>query len=353
MNDSPRVLLIACVRNEGAFLVDWIAHHRAIGFTDILMYSNDCQDGSDLILDRLAAMGVLEHRRNPGPYQGGVQFTAMKLAAKEPVYKAADWVMPLDLDEYLNIHVGARRVADLIAAVPDVSAISVTWRMFGNAGVVEYSDAPVIQQFQRAAPEVMLWPWKAFLFKTLYRRADFARPGIHRPQRKTAQPLSGSWIDGEARVMPPAFTDTQRPFAYFGQPQYRLAQVNHYALQSVESFVLKADRGRAVHAGDQLGLDYWVERNWNQIEDRSITDDAIPRDQLKGEWGSDPALRTLTQTASAWRRDKFTELMRDGTNRELYGRLLMAGASEIVPKNQAMLIHSSEYKARGVNHSRK
>ena len=50
-NTEPQFLAILCVRNEAAFLLDWLAHHRATGFTDFLVFSNDCTDGTDLMLD--------------------------------------------------------------------------------------------------------------------------------------------------------------------------------------------------------------------------------------------------------------------------------------------------------------
>ena len=66
-----RFLAILTVRNEGAFLLEWLAHHRAVGFTDFLVFSNDCQDGTDAMLDRLADLGELTHIRNDGPYDNG------------------------------------------------------------------------------------------------------------------------------------------------------------------------------------------------------------------------------------------------------------------------------------------
>ena len=78
-----KFLAILTVRNEGAFLLDWLAHHRAVGITDVLVFSNDCQDGTDAMLDRLAEMGWLTHLRNDGPHgSGGIQFTALKRAAR-------------------------------------------------------------------------------------------------------------------------------------------------------------------------------------------------------------------------------------------------------------------------------
>ncbi len=59
------------MRNEGSFLLDWLAHHRACGFGDFLVFSNDCTDGTDAMLDRLAAMGWLTHVRNDGPHEEG------------------------------------------------------------------------------------------------------------------------------------------------------------------------------------------------------------------------------------------------------------------------------------------
>ena len=56
-----KITAVLCVRNEGAFLLEWLAHHRAAGVTDFLVFSNDCDDGTDAMLDRLAGLGWLTH----------------------------------------------------------------------------------------------------------------------------------------------------------------------------------------------------------------------------------------------------------------------------------------------------
>ena len=59
------------------------------------------------MLDRLDAMGQIKHVRNDGPYdKGGIQFTALKTADKLNIVKKADWILPLDVDEFVNIHTG-------------------------------------------------------------------------------------------------------------------------------------------------------------------------------------------------------------------------------------------------------
>ena len=56
-----RITAVTCVKNEGPFLLEWIAFNRLIGVTDFLFYSNDCTDGTAELLDALAARGMLIH----------------------------------------------------------------------------------------------------------------------------------------------------------------------------------------------------------------------------------------------------------------------------------------------------
>ena len=79
-----RALAILGVKNEGAFLVEWLAHHRATGFTDFLVFSNDCEDGTDAMLERLQALGWLTHVRNDGPHDEGPQWALLKAAVRQP-----------------------------------------------------------------------------------------------------------------------------------------------------------------------------------------------------------------------------------------------------------------------------
>ena len=55
-----RITAVTCVKNEGPFLLEWIAFNRLIGVTDFLFYSNDCSDGTDRLLDaqRLNDCGI-------------------------------------------------------------------------------------------------------------------------------------------------------------------------------------------------------------------------------------------------------------------------------------------------------
>jgi Glycosyl transferase family 2 len=334
MRAAVKITAVLCVRNEGAFLLEWLAHHRACGVTDILVFSNDCDDGTDAMLDRLQVLGWLTHLRNPGPHPEGPQWAALKQADRHSLVAGADWVLPLDIDEFVNVHVGDRTIPALLAALPDATAITLTWRLFGNAGVVAYRDAPVTETFTRAAPRVLHWPWRAHLFKTLVRNdGSYGKLGVHRPRAPVAGRMAGQrWFDGSGRMLPAAF-HRGRIFSDVGRDSHALVQLNHYPLGAVESFLLKRDRGRAVHADGGLDAGYWVERNFVDEEDKSILalDSRTLRDALHG----DPVLGPLHVAAVDWRQQRFRALMQEDAWRSFYGQILMAGPTRVLSRAEA------------------
>lgn len=335
-----RILAILCVKNEGAFLLEWLAHHRAIGFTDFLVFSNDCTDGTDLMLDRLAEMGLVTHVRNDGPYSDqGIQFTAMNLAAKHPLVQRADWIAALDIDEFVNVHVGQHKVTDLISALPDATAITLTWRNFGNGGVLQYVDTPITEQFTRAAPAVMYWPWRMFMFKTLYSNdGTYRKPGVHRPRAPHAAKIQEvNWFDGNGAPLREPFM-TKRIFSDFGKDNYGLVQLNHYPLGAMESYLLKCDRGRAVHSEDRLGMDYWCERNYVTDQDTTILRTKAKREAAHQVFAEDKPLINLHNQAVAWRTARIQKLLEQEPYRALMGRLMVTPpATPLSPKSAQYL----------------
>lgn len=341
---KTRFLAILTVRNESAFLLEWLAHHRACGFTDFLVFSNDCTDGTDLMLDRLHVMGQLTHIRNDGPHAEGPQWAALKAADRHPLVKAADWILFFDIDEFVNIHAGDHTLPALLAALPDATAIPLTWRLFGNAGVVSFTDHPVTQTFTRAAPAVLHWPWRAALFKTLFRNnGSYRKLGVHRP-RSPADISAQHWFDGSGRELPPEF-HRSRIFSPFGRDNYGLVQLNHYALGAMESYLVKCDRGRANRDASSFDMGYWVERNFCDVEDRSINALAPRSAPILAELQADTALAQLHRNAVEWRKARFAALMRDENWRGLFGRLMMSRPARCLTQSEAQLIWSHGVKA--------
>lgn len=346
-----RLLAILCVKDEGSFLIEWMAHARAVGFTDVLAFSNDCSDGTDAMLDRLQTLGWCVHVRNSGQAEGGPQWAALRAADRHPLKAQADWAMVIDIDEFVNVQVGDRTIPALLDALPGATAVAMTWRMFGNAGVVSYEDAPVTAQFTRSAPAVLHWPWRAQHFKTLFRLdGGYGRFGVHRPRAPDPARMAAEvWYDGAGRRLPPAY-HTGRAFSDPGADHGTLVRLNHYALGSMEQYLVKCDRGRANRAGAAFDMGYWVDRNFDAVEDRSILALDPMTAPLRAKLHADPVLGPLHAAAVAWRHARIAALLAEEPWRAFLGRLLLAPSSRLLSAAEVRAILRHRAGAKGGPH---
>ena len=182
---SERVTALTMMRDEAPALLEWVAFQELIGFDRIVVFTNDCRDGTDAMLDRLAEIGAPVIRRdNPAKSDEKPQPTALRAAQTDPAVIDTDWLMVLDCDEFLNIKPGAGRLPDLIAAVPDgTEGIVVTWRIMGSNGHRDWNPGLVTESYTRGAPDDFRKGWGV---KTLFRPFPDFRLGIHRPTVKGA-----------------------------------------------------------------------------------------------------------------------------------------------------------------------
>lgn len=335
-------LMITTMRDEAPFILEWIAYHRLIGFTDFLVYSNDCSDGTDAMLDRLAELGLVTHVPNPRRGRKTVQWQALSRAKNHRLTRRADWIMVADVDEFLVIHAGAGTLNDLFAAAPDTQGFAVPWRMFGSSGMVGFQPGLVMEQFTRAAPDRMLWPLRAGQFKSLFRRDPrFSRLGVHRPLTEDDQPVTAGWVDGNGRP----FVLADSSFIVTTDERYGLAQINHYALGSAENFLVKMARGRPNHMDQPIDLGYWVERNFDAVEDRRILRHLAAVRRGVEELLADDVLRQLQQRGIAWRRQRIAEALTDHERFLLFTRLVQCPSTPVLPMELQMRLHRLRLQA--------
>ena len=315
MTSSPSHLSITSMKNEASFILEWVAFHRTVGFTDFLVYTNDCDDCTVDLLLRLQDLGVVTHEANKvlrrGPHK-----SALKAAKSHPLVKAADWILVSDIDEFLVVKVGDGTVQALVDHVPaDTDVIPVTWRLFSHNGHVAFVDAPVIEQFTDAERSVENGGFPDRFVKCLFRQKDgIERFGIHGPKT----PAEFVWRQPDGRQLGPDDNLT-RPKSDFA---YEAAQINHYAVGAVDSFLVKKDRGRANHWRQDLGLDYWRRLCRGGETDMSIL---AKLDATKAEMDrllADQTLKSLHDEAVAWRKARVEALRRQPQFEEMREQIL-------------------------------
>jgi hypothetical protein len=124
--------------------------------------------------------------------------------------------------------------------------LPLTWRLFGNAGVARFEDRPVTETFTRAAPTAALAVARNAVQDASSQRRQLWPLGVHRPRNPDRDRLEAQrWYDGSGRRLPEMF-HRERLFSNPGSAPFDLVQMNHYALGSAESFILKCDRGQFI-----------------------------------------------------------------------------------------------------------
>ncbi|MGV6803555.1 MAG: glycosyltransferase family 2 protein [Ruegeria sp.] len=324
---TPRFVSVTPMKNEGPFVLEWVAHNLAIGVDQMVVMTNDCTDGTDALLQRLHDRGVLTHVDNNSRRPTSPQKRAYKRFLQMEVARPQDWVLVIDADEHINVKTGDNTLESLTNAIPQARMISMTWRLFGNAGVVGYQDRFLSDQFRRAAPERKPRPPQAWGFKTMFRRELWEVIGVHRPKRPTVNNMDECcWYNGSGQPMPDRyFTSSWRSAR--DSVGYDLVQVNHYALKSCESYLVKKVRGRAHHTGDSLGLEYWNNMNQNAITETSIDAVAERKRAHFDELLSDPETARLHQQSCNLHREQIAVLLDTPEIRELMQQ--MTGPADI------------------------
>lgn len=301
--------VVTTMKNEAPYIIDWVAHYKTLGFDNILVCTNDCTDPTVEILLRLQELGlVVQH--NTVVRRAGIHRSALRQASRRyDIVKNAKWVFVCDVDEYLNIHIGDGSARALVEGSGDqVDVISVPWRVFGPNGVKEFQDKPVTEQFTQAEFE---WdaekrPATGKFVKSIYtNQHKFRRMGLHAPVARKEDIANIRWVLPGGIEYAVNGERTQNP------PLFNLAQVNHYALRSMQSFLIKRARGRANHSSHVLGIDYWKRFNLNEAPDTSIERYRAKSGELAKEIKSDPILRDLQEQSVIWHERKAKSMMMD------------------------------------------
>ena len=322
--EAGRTCIVTTMKNEGPFILEWLAYHRAIGVDDFLIYTNDCTDGTDAFLDLLQAKGLVQHRDNPFRQMPGLkpQHAALQAAEAEPVVQNCGWAVCMDVDEFINIRVGDGTLRSLYAAMGAANMIALTWRMFGNADVTDYEDRLVIRQFPLAAPELIRKPHQAWGFKTLFRNIDiYKKLGVHRPKGLKPDLWDQvNWLNGSGRPMPRAIVRNgwRSSTETYG---YDWVSLNHYACRSAESFLVKRDRGRVNHVDRDQGLNYWFRMNHNAVEERSIQRMVPALQAERDRLIADPQIKAAHAACVAAHRARIAELRARPEQNALYAEL--------------------------------
>ncbi|MBU2865856.1 glycosyltransferase family 2 protein [Pacificibacter marinus] len=262
------------VKNEGAFLLEWVAWQKMLGFDDILVVHNDCDPVFKDMLSCLQASGWItaaEHFPKGGKLAGP---SAQNCIKQHPLVKNTDWLFICDVDEYLVIHDGDQTVPSFLDGRHLKEAgFVVQWKSFGTAGKHSWKDRLLHRTFTQAAATKT--PANMFYKSFIYKPRRFRKLGAHEPYGFNGD---GAW--GEGTNVFHRANGTQINFDPNGKPKMRVnpkwishegAQLNHYITKWFESFSAKSGTSSLYNrsAKNRYSMNFFERYNRNDGEDTS------------------------------------------------------------------------------------
>ena len=235
-----KAAVVSSMRNDGIYILDWIAHYNVIGFEHSIIYTNDNSDGSEELLRLLADHGVItliesEITGTVPPERKAYGHAVQALHE----LRDFEWAMFVDSDEYFIPGPQYEcSIANVLSAVerqfPEKlpSGICYHWLWFISAMAFARTPGLLIERFQHAR--------RHRLTKCIARVADIASMRRdHYPEVKEG----GIVVDS---VFDPVDLDS----IYSADPRYGGGRVNHYWTRSFEEFAVKKARGATLNLAE-------------------------------------------------------------------------------------------------------
>ena len=229
-------LLCSSMKNEGPDILEWVSYHLSIGFDHILIATNDCEDGSDRFIQSLEGTGQVTHLDNVLSVGQRPQYAALRKMVDHPRVKNSDYMMVLDADEFLNIHIEDGQLSGLCNQLGADDILCINWACYGAK---EEPDAEwVTDRFLYKSPmsDVSNGTFKS-LIRVPHRFSQFL-PHAPGPLADGSD-LKIQHDYGERQIL--AHADYHHSKLRRIETElvcYRLAQVNHYTTKSAAEFVV-------------------------------------------------------------------------------------------------------------------
>jgi len=227
-----RLALGAIVKNEAPYLIDWLAWHQALGFTDFIIADNDSTDGTTDILKALERAEILtqltfssRHHKRPQPE--AYDHMCRRLAGH------IDWLALIDADEFIMPETADDDLRTLLQSMSeDTGAVALNWAIFGSSGHLRAEADPVFQRFQRrGAKDRNRGPYGNRHYKIIIRPQCYAKKIRNSHHAKLRERFCFRRANGNALSIDRYGISTDINWSKF--------RINHYTIKSWSEFIQK------------------------------------------------------------------------------------------------------------------
>ena len=222
------ICIIAIIKNESAYLKEWILYHKMIGVNHFIIYDNNSNDNLYSEIEKFILHGLVTLIHFP--HKINAQIDAYNHALSQA--SAYDWILVIDPDEFLDICDYSTIQNFLSEFGEDVSSIQFPWKTFNNSGHLNKPESLVIEAYTFCDPNEQ--NQEINMVKSLSKVEKVSSVSVHQ------------CVTIEGKTMKNSIEETgDRPTWYIKNANFNYPTINHYFTKSLEEFTNKISRGQS------------------------------------------------------------------------------------------------------------
>lgn len=252
MNSSYKydLALVAIIKDEDAYIIEWIEYHLIIGINHFYIYDNGNSKETKRILKPYIDNNIVEYIPYPGLC---MQCKAYTDAINKYKY-ICKYIGFIDIDEFILLRDEKKSLIDFINSsfknYPFASGIGISWLNFGSNFHKKKPNGLVIENYLRRAPKSFMLNIKSIVNPRLV--VNFSSP--HYPNYK----YGGYNVNEKGKKIFSSFDYNKST---------DIVCINHYFTKSEEECRLKFEKGLATHKGKRSWSDFYFRDKNDEFDD--------------------------------------------------------------------------------------
>ena len=244
--------ITAIMKNEGAYLKEWLDFHILVGVEKFYLYDNGSTDNTMKILKPYIDQGIVDYTYWPGKAQQMIVYVD-SINKHELETK---WMAIIDLDEFL-VAKDYFTIPEFLNTLPKNSAeLVIGWEQYGSSGHIHKPDGLVIENFKHHAAHS--WGVKSIVNPRLV--CEISNPHVHK--------MAGYMVDENGKKLGRILQTEKRNITT------KKIRVNHYVTKSFDEYVARMNQGSATN---QKSTEYRSVEKFKWYDQNDVYDDIMDK----------------------------------------------------------------------------
>lgn len=238
---TKKCCIVATARNEGIYIVEWVAYHLLLGFDKIFLYTNNNQDESLELLREMHDLGLIQLIESDVGPGGNAQVKAYSHALLAlPEVSSHEWCAFIDVDEFITYDqdkfLSLSNYLDWVGGT-DADVIALSWILAGNpVASNDWIDRPVTLRNRKVSA------FQSNLIKCIVKPESAVTSGPHYPISTSGCELVAVNSERDRYVSERSAAPTD--ITKCKSPSFENAYLYHYELKSFPELIWKYSRNR-------------------------------------------------------------------------------------------------------------